>query len=588
MPATGLKKFAVKSSWGAASLRQCAGFPAYLLKNTSLHVKNEPCYICPLGSEIVCWEIANHEKKISFQAHNDIITVMLHITSLGLIVTGSFSGELKFWDEDFVQKLSLKTDSEELHFASLSENGDKLVLIYYKNGDSYLAFYDIGLHCVNHKLIVQLKWKIHVKSDSKNTSQSVDKGEESECIASCQSESNSMQESFGTKTLEAHSVHSFELELPNMQPVAESNDGMPMLAKKQPCSSTFVKIGDGYVITLFTSEDNIVALFQRHGQFSEAHMYNACGKFVKSQPLDPLGDKNSSILCTSPCHNRVFAVGFQGGLFLILSEANLSVTSLLQATGSPQVALWDGDFLIAFSYLSGHVSWWTTGGELVSEIQGGPKGSIIHLDWAVPGKELWVGGIMSLHYVTLEKEDNTRKFPTKLTQKYQLQFHKVTGCGVAFTGDSNHVISGDFTGKLCMWKTGHTEAVAQTQCLDAVRCIVWKNGAAYCGCLDGTLSRWIPYEPLVQILACAGSVLNMAWAKHSSQLAIGLDSGHLTLYQFGSEPVELLNIAAHHLIRDGIEHPAEIWSLCWSPCETMIATASEDQTASIWSIADGK
>ena len=583
-------KFTVDSSWGVESVRQCAGFPLKLLKNRSRNFENDVCYVCPLGSLIVCWDIASRERVTSFQAHSELITCMLYNSSHRVIITGSYSGELKLWDEQFTLQQSQQLDAQQLHFAALSECGDKLVLLYDKSGDSYLALYEVGLSPVGGQFLVSLKWKIHVKSDSKDDSASLPAATGIVGEANDRVGCSSCHDSPKAGTCKANSVHSFELELPNdvQAPGPSGSDEVlhPTVADKHSCT-TFVKIQDGYVITLVTSIGNIVGLFQRHDHFSEAHLYDMSGKLLESQVLDPLGDKNSSILCTSPCHNGVFAIGFQGGLFLILSEADLTVASVLQATGSPQVAVWDGDFLLAFSYLSGHISWWTASGELVHELQGGPKGSIIHLDWAVPGKELWVGGIMSLHYVTLEKASHSNMLPSKLTEKYQLQFHRVTGCGVAFT-DQDKVISGDFTGTLFMWEKANVEPVSQARCSGAVRCITWSNGAAYCGCLDGTLTKWAPQQPLVTVLSCAGSVLTMSWTEDSSQLAIGLESGHLAVYMFGSEPVELLNIAAHHLKRGGTDIPAEIWSLCWSPCEVMIATASEDQTTCIWNVAGGK
>lgn len=200
---------------------------------------------------------------------------------------------------------------------------------------------------------------------------------------------------------------------------------------------------------------------------------------------------------------------------------------------------------------------------------------------------------MSLHCVSLEYNYPEEKFPAQVEEQHSIKFLEVTGCGVA-VNDTNQVVAGDFTGNICVWQQSKTDPVFQTKYESAIRCLTWNNGYAFIGCLDGNLLRWLPgSDPHPHIaLTCIGGVLTMAWSHDLSSLAIGLDTGNLCLYRFqpvnSSEPKELLNVRAHFIKRDGQEMAAEIWSVCWSPCGSMIATASEDQTACVWNSTSGK
>lgn len=531
--------FMVDFSWGVSSLRQCAGFPARVLDP-----EDQKSYVAPLGALVVCWDITTRHRKYSFQAHSDLITVMLHNVHLNAVFTACYSGEIKLWSPTWELLLNSKTKVGEVHFADWSKNGDRILLC--GGEDSAVIVYDLA-KC-DSKWEIQEGW-----------------------IVTPQTPKNSPNKAM-VNFVQTDSVDK------------KGNSG----------SSTYVEQKDYYDMAIFAPQNKVIALLQRHhNNFSEAHLYSESGNFLKSQILDPLGDAKASLLCLSPCHNGIFAVGFQGGIFLLLDEKDLSVTSILQATGSAQVALWHGDYLLTVSYLSGIFSWWTSGGELVHEIHGGPKGSIIHLNWAELGKELWVGGIMSLHCVSLEYNYPEEKFPAQVEEQHSIKFLEVTGCGVA-VNDINQVVAGDFTGNICVWQQSKTDPVFQTKYESAIRCLTWNNGYAFIGCLDGNLLRWLPgSDPHPHIaLTCIGGVLTMAWSHDLSSLAIGLDTGNLCLYRFqpvnSSEPKELLNVRAHFIKRDGQEMAAEIWSVCWSPCGSMIATASEDQTACVWNSTSGK
>lgn len=536
--------FTVDFSWGVSSLRQCAGFPA-----SFLDPEEQKSYVTPLGALVVCWDITKRQRKYSFQAHSDLITVMLHNAHLNVVLTACYSGEIKLWSPTWELLLNSKAKVGDIYFADWSTNGDQV--LFCGGEDSVMIAYDLMKS--NEKWEIQEKWSVTPQTP---------KNSPDKAIMNC--------------------VQTEETE------VRGKNKG-------NPSSSTYVEQKDYYNMAIFTPQNKVIALLQRHhNNFSEAHLYSESGNFLKSQTLDPLGDSKASLLCVSPCHNGIFAVGFQGGIFILLNENDLSVTSFLQATGSAQVAMWHGNYLLAVSYLSGIFSWWTSSGELVHEIRGGPTNSIIHLNWAVPGKALWVGGIMSLHYVSLEYNNPEDKFPVQLKENQSIKFLEVTGCGVA-VNDADLVLAGDFTGNICVWEKGKTDPIFRTKYESAIRCLTWNNNYAFIGCLDGNLLRWLPgnYDSHPSTaLTCIGGILTMAWSHDLSSLAIGLDTGNLCLYRFqpvnSPEPEELLNVRAHFVKRGEQELAAEIWSVCWSPCGSMIATASEDQTACVWNSVSGK
>ena len=67
--------------------------------------------------------------------------------------------------------------------------------------------------------------------------------------------------------------------------------------------------------------------------------------------------------------------------------------------------VWDGDHLILPSN-SGRLVWWNVSGDRLFEANVGSADHIVHLDWSLSGRALWICGFSTLHYVEVEKSSN--------------------------------------------------------------------------------------------------------------------------------------------------------------------------------------
>jgi WD40 repeat protein len=123
----------------------------------------------------------------------------------------------------------------------------------------------------------------------------------------------------------------------------------------------------------------------------------------------------------------------------------------------------------------------------------------------------------------------------------------------------------------------------------------WGEKCVLIGCLDGKLLDWRLGEEVKEVYQLEGSVIIMRWSLSRRLLAVGSSKGVLTLYGVKSVSgscaalERVMSFTAHPPQRSNedmrfgqLNKQAEIWSLCWSPNDSRVATCSEDQTTKIW------
>ncbi|XP_047124837.1 uncharacterized protein LOC105848395 isoform X1 [Hydra vulgaris] len=305
--------------------------------------------------------------------------------------------------------------------------------------------------------------------------------------------------------------------------------------------------------------------------------------------IRPLGDDCNGIYCLSEIKKNMFALGLNQGIFAIYNADTLDLISIILACGSPQVCMWYGECLLTVSYLSGKINLWSTDGMLIQEYKDAPTGSIVSVQQSLHNSSsIWVGGIMSLHYITLSE--------SCIQQSLDLSFHMVTGCGIDISSEEI-VASGDFTGQVLLWQNDCELPIKKHCFTNSVRCLLWCDDILLIGLLDGQMYQWKlcneNFEP-AEVYNFIGGVVSIKANHDRRKLAVGTTRGFLYIFSLqlnnGFLKFDILycNVqhAAKHANNQSID--MEIWSLTWSPDNNQIATASEDQTCLINDSENGK
>lgn len=217
----------------------------------------------------------------------------------------------------------------------------------------------------------------------------------------------------------------------------------------------------------------------------------------------------------------------------------------------------------------------------------------------------YIGGIMSLHHITVNKDDN------KMTRNYDLSFLSLTGCGLSLSKDQI-IASGDFSGKVFLWE--HKKRLPVTQftlpSLLPVRCLLWVKNVLLIGSLSGELFSWQKNESIISnndikdsnikdidmLYHFVDGVVVLQLNKTENRFAVGTTGGCLYVFDIkesvdcGLEIMEVWNSQVHEskYQNDGLLLKMEIWSLMWSVDDELIATTSEDQTTVISNANTGK
>ena len=125
----------VLQSWGVASSRQPSGCTVGGSRHSyssaqsqqhqdsehqdSEHQDSEHRYDIALGPSVVRWDIINQKRLLQFQAHGDIITGLSKSPDGDLIVTASYSGEVKLWTSEWVCLAEDTAPIASQHYVSL-------------------------------------------------------------------------------------------------------------------------------------------------------------------------------------------------------------------------------------------------------------------------------------------------------------------------------------------------------------------------------------------------------------------------------------------------------------------------------------
>jgi WD40 repeat protein len=237
----------------------------------------------------------------------------------------------------------------------------------------------------------------------------------------------------------------------------------------------------------------------------------------------------------------------------------------------------------------------------------GKHGVVYSLRWAKLEERVWICDESGIHMLSLNSDENL-----SIKEGYDwhlIRFHEMTCCGIDFGEDANLVACGDFGGQVLIWSMSRHQPVTSTRFEMPVRSLCWRTGPGqpiYIGLMDGAIYEWIPKldgsvethnTKLVASMMDSVTCLQLEYGNEPKFLAAGATDG--TLAVFCAKPGEQLlrihwaikahkpNLGPQDLNFGSLHKFAEIWSLCWSPDNKYLATASEDQRARIWDASCG-
>ena len=552
----------VVQSWGIGNFRQTAGFPR------SRDRKYQ--YVCPLGPSIVVWDIKTRKQIESTQLHSDLIVCLLKSDANKLVLSLSYSGEARILTEDLECINKFDIPAGNIFYASWSEDGNNFCVCTL-GPKSVILIYEISNDGVSCKL-VWLKYASTYSSTVTQATACTERGQ-------------------GCNALNSN----VSMEIPNSSPIGSKTEIGVSHNENSICRR--------YYGCVFTDTNTIFCIYKQSKMPCEAHLLSNTGMILIRKSLSPFDDMAASMLCISSCRKNRLAVGLQRGIFVFVDCSSLEITATFLTQGSAQVCLWDSEKLLTASYQSGILQWWSTTGELLRELSITPIDSIIHLNWAVPEKELWIGGIPSLNYISLDIEsDSSESCETgngmKGTSRTQLSLveHQLAGCGLNYK-KNNLIASGDLAGNVIINLNSSEMDLSKpdikTNVKSSVRCLCWLENTVLIGTLNGELFSWVPGQTEHKLVhSFASSVLTIRNSNHQGTVfAVGTGCGDVFVFDFdGTEYVMKLEKQVHEPLSVGLEtekRPMEIWSVSWDPTDRFLATASEDKTTVVVAAKDG-
>lgn len=539
------KSFNVSDTLGIGCLRQTAGFP--------FGTDNKFQYVCPLGPSICIWDIAKKRKIFSKQFAEDLITILIKNQVRDLVLMISYSGEGKLFNSELLPICEFDVQGSNVIYASWSKDG-KMFGVCTIGRQSSLSLFEVTADNIS----VSLKFSARASDLCRDPA--VEPGDHA-----------------GLSNTEG----------------GESLDN-----SNSECRNKKLDVINSYYGSIFSDDDTILAIYHRAKCPFEVHIYNLDGKVLKKQPISPLGEKTTSMICLSECKNGRFAIGLQRGIFVLLNSSTLEVLSVFQSQGSAQVCIWDGELLLTAAYQSGMLQWWNDSAEIIKEVKIEDVDSVIHLNWSILGKELWIGGITSLTYSFVETEAKPNGLVSPTLQSMSLIEHKVAGCGLCF-GENPVLATGDLAGNVFINQMGtdfsFMEMRRRIDVKSSVRCLAWVEDTLFIGTLEGQLYKWSPDfkdSEVTHNLAYSFQfgVLCMKKSNANSQLAIGTGGGDLYIFDAKNNFELILEKRVHkpqNVSMASESQCMEIWSIAWEPSDELIATASEDRTSIISNAING-
>ncbi|KAI6656459.1 WD repeat-containing protein [Oopsacas minuta] len=317
----------------------------------------------------------------------------------------------------------------------------------------------------------------------------------------------------------------------------------------------------------------ILAVEERQNNNDVIHRLDVAGDIIQSQEIiiSSKSIKHTAAIYIGPVMDGRMLLVLDRGWIVVVHTSNLKCKDF-ELQNSVRSLLIDGGEIV-FSTSNESLIWWTMDGKQVQEIKA-PVEQALKMSWGAEGATIWLAGPSYLSLLQVDKDKNSCKLIG------QIQGYKITCLGLSHNPDGGELVAGDITGNVAVWAET-TSLTHEYKLSNPLRCIIWtKESGILIGCLDGSIYRWdsVTWNPPDRFCILQGSVLHMRLSMSADQLAVGTSKGQLGIFSLSKSeiPSPILLFYAHE------QTSGEVWSVCWSPDDKRLATASEDTSVRVW------